>query len=88
MKIQRRIIDLKTFAAVRLDLAIQVTPAVCGLAGYAPAEIGPMFGDGASVPVKLHCDDLAFPVRSCVFRHSSQLSVKGDTVLSLRLLLH
>jgi hypothetical protein len=44
-EIQRHIVDFKTFAAARPDLTFQVTPVGCGLAGYSPADIGPMFDD-------------------------------------------
>jgi hypothetical protein len=44
-EIQRHIVDFKTFAAARSDLTFQVTPVGCGLAGYSPADIGPMFDD-------------------------------------------
>jgi hypothetical protein len=35
--------DFKIFAASRPDLIFQVTPIGCGLAGYTPAQIAPMF---------------------------------------------
>jgi hypothetical protein len=44
-EIQRHIFDFKTFAAARSDLTFQVTPVGCGLAGYSPVDIGPMFDD-------------------------------------------
>jgi len=33
----------KTFAASRPDLLFKITPIGCGLAGYKPADIAPMF---------------------------------------------
>lgn len=35
----------KAFAATRPDLRFQVTPIGCGLAGYTPQDIAPMFAD-------------------------------------------
>ena len=35
--------DFKTFAASRPDLLFQVTAIGCGLAGYTPADIAPLF---------------------------------------------
>jgi hypothetical protein len=37
--------EFKLFAASRPDLTLQVTPIGCGLAGYTPAQIAPMFKD-------------------------------------------
>jgi hypothetical protein len=44
-EIQRHILDFKTFAVARPDLTFQVTTVGCGLAGYSPADIAPMFED-------------------------------------------
>jgi hypothetical protein len=35
----------KRYAAARPEIAFQVTPIGCGLAGYTPQEIAPMFAD-------------------------------------------
>jgi hypothetical protein len=35
----------KAFAASRPDLHFKVTPVGCGLAGYGPADIAPLFAD-------------------------------------------
>lgn len=35
----------KTFARERKDLSFQLTPIGCGLAGYTPEQIAPMFRD-------------------------------------------
>lgn len=35
----------KAFAASRLDMRFEVTPIGCGLAGYRPRDIAPMFAD-------------------------------------------
>lgn len=35
----------KAFAASRPDLRFEVTPIGCGLAGYAPQDIAPLFAD-------------------------------------------
>jgi hypothetical protein len=37
--------EFKIFASSRPDLIFQVTPIGCGLAGYTPAQIAPMFQD-------------------------------------------
>jgi hypothetical protein len=41
--IQKHVEDFKTFAASRPDLTFQITPIGCGLAGYQPHQIAPMF---------------------------------------------
>ena len=41
--IQQYVQDFKTFAASRTDLTFHVTPIGCGLAGYTPDQIAPMF---------------------------------------------
>ena len=42
-EIQKGIEKFKIFAASRPDLSFQVTPIGCGLAGYKPLDIAPMF---------------------------------------------
>jgi hypothetical protein len=42
-RIRHYVDDFKTFAASRPDLTFTVTPIGCGLAGYSPADIAPMF---------------------------------------------
>jgi len=42
-QIQQHVDDFNTFAASRPDLTFQVTPIGCGLAGYKPDQIAPMF---------------------------------------------
>lgn len=42
-EIQRHIARFLAFAATRPDLVFEVTPIGCGLSGFTPAEIGPMF---------------------------------------------
>jgi hypothetical protein len=39
----RHVDEFKAFAASRLDLVFQVTAIGCGLAGYTPADIAPLF---------------------------------------------
>ena len=41
--IQEGVARFKAFAASRPDLSFQVTPIGCGLAGYKPKDIAPMF---------------------------------------------
>ena len=42
-QIRRYVDDFKAFAASRTDLVFQVTAIGCGLAGYTPADIAPLF---------------------------------------------
>ena len=42
-EIQKYVDDFIAFALARTDLTFQLTPIGCGLAGYRPAQIGPMF---------------------------------------------
>lgn len=42
-EIQRYVQRFLAFAASRPDLMFEVTPIGCGLSGFTPAEIGPMF---------------------------------------------
>ena len=44
-QIRRHVDDFKAFAASRPDLVFQVTAIGCGLAGYTPADIAPLFRD-------------------------------------------
>lgn len=44
-QIRRHVDDFKAFAASRPDLEFQVTAIGCGLAGYTPADIAPLFRD-------------------------------------------
>lgn len=41
--IQSYVSRFKAFACERADLTFRVTPIGCGLAGYSPADIAPMF---------------------------------------------
>jgi hypothetical protein len=41
--IQRHVTDFIRFALQRSDLRFELTPIGCGLAGYEPAQIAPMF---------------------------------------------
>jgi hypothetical protein len=43
MEIEYEVIIFKRWASIRSDLTFLVTPIGCGLAGYKPSEIGPMF---------------------------------------------
>lgn len=43
--IRAYVIRFKLFAASRPDLSFEVTPIGCGLAGYKPIQIAPMFAD-------------------------------------------
>jgi hypothetical protein len=43
--IQRHVIDFIRFAQQRPDLRFELTPIGCGLAGYQPAQIAPMFAN-------------------------------------------
>ncbi|CAN7778894.1 hypothetical protein LJR290_007979 [Variovorax sp. LjRoot290] len=47
-EIQRHVQRFLAFAASRPDLQFEVTPIGCGLSGYKPAEIGPMFAGAPS----------------------------------------
>lgn len=47
-QIRYHVEHFKLFAASRPDLTFQVTAIGCGLAGYAPADIEPMFRDAPS----------------------------------------
>jgi hypothetical protein len=42
-QIRRHVDDFKAFSSSRPDLVFQVTAIGCGLAGYTPADIAPMF---------------------------------------------
>ena len=42
-EIQRHVSDFVRFAQQRSDLRFELTPIGCGLAGYQPAQIAPMF---------------------------------------------
>lgn len=44
-RIARRVETFKTFAAIHPWMTFQLTPIGCGLAGYTPADIAPMFRD-------------------------------------------
>jgi hypothetical protein len=43
--IQGHVADFIRFAQHRTDLRFEVTPIGCGLAGYQPSQIAPMFAD-------------------------------------------
>lgn len=44
-EIERYVTRFKVFAAERQDLTFRLTPIGCGLAGYKPEQIAPMFSD-------------------------------------------
>lgn len=50
--IQRHVAEFLAYARQRPDLAFELTPIGCGLAGYCPNQIGPMFA-GAPANVAL-----------------------------------
>lgn len=47
-RIKRAVEDFLTYAAAHPDLTFQLTPIGCGLAGYRPEQIAPMFRDAPS----------------------------------------
>lgn len=44
-RIEAAVVDFKLFAKSHPEMTFQVTPIGCGLAGYKPAQIAPLFKD-------------------------------------------